>query len=175
MKKILIIVSVVLFNLCFDSSAHASKIAVVDIQKVLQESSAAKDIRNKIKQKRDKYQGEITKEEEKLRSAEKKLASQRGVISEEAFAQKREEFKEQLIKVQRDVQVKRANLDNSLASSLGEVQGVVFEIIGKLAKEKDFQVAIPTSQILYAEKSLNITAEVLKRLDKQLPKVKNTK
>lgn len=172
MKKLLVILFVGFFQFSVNANAATLNIAVVDIQQVLQESKAAKDIREKIKNKRDKYQDEITKEEEKLREEEKKLASQRGVLSKEAFEQKREEFKEKLIKVQRDVQEKRANLDNTLSGSLAQVQKVVFEIIENLAKEKNFELAIPTSQILYAQKGLNITNDVLKRLDKKLPKVK---
>jgi outer membrane protein len=172
MKKLSILLSVILLSLSFNASAAELKIAVVDIQAVLQESKAAKDIREKIKKKRDKYQDEITNEEEKLRSEEQKLASQSGVLSKEAFEQKREEFKEKLIKVQRDVQEKRANLDNDLSSSLGQVQAVVFEIIADLSKEKGFELAIPTSQILYSDEGLNITEDVLKRLNKKLPKVK---
>ena len=172
MKKILVILLVGLFQFSLSANAATLNVAVVDIQKVLQESKAAKDIREKIKKKRDKYQDEITKEEEKLREEEKKLASQSGVLSKEAFDQKREEFKEKLIKVQRDVQEKRANLDNTLSGSLAQVQKVVFEIIESLASEKNFELAIPTSQILYAQKGLNITDDVLKRLDKKLPKVK---
>ena len=172
MKKVFILLLVGLFHLSANANAASLAIAVVDIQKVLQESKAAKDIREKIKAKRDKYQGEITKAEEKLREEEKKLASQSGVLSKEAFNQKREEFKEKLIKVQRDVQEKRANLDNTLSGSLAQVQQVVFEIIENLAKEKNFELAIPTSQILYARTGLNITDDVLKRLDKKLPKVK---
>ncbi|MDA0782002.1 MAG: OmpH family outer membrane protein [Rickettsiales bacterium] len=172
MKKTLILIFITLFNISSAATAADLKIAVVDIQQVLQDSKAANDIREKIKTKRDKYQDEITKEEEKLREEEKKLASQSGVLAQEVFEQKREEFKEKLIKVQRDVQVKRANLDNTLSGSLAQVQEVVFQIIEDLAKENGFEVAIPTSQILYANKSLNITDEVLKRLDKKLPKVK---
>ncbi len=146
-------------------------IAVVDIQKVLQESSAANDIREQMKAKRDKYQEEITRQEESLRSEEKKLSEQKGVLSAEAFEAKKDAFKEKLTKVQRDVQVKRSHLDSALNESLSEVQKVVYEIINELAKEEGFKIALPTSVILYVQDPLSITDEVLSRLNTRMPKV----
>ena len=172
MKKLILITMLVFTNIALAESASASKIVVVDIQQVLEESTAAKDVKDQIKIKRDKYQLEITAEEDNLRKAEKKLSEQRSVLSQAAFDQKTEEFKEKLIIVQRDVQEKRANLDALLTNSLGKIQKVVFEIIEDISKDQEFDIAIPTSQILYASDKLNITTEVLKRLNKEMPSIK---
>jgi outer membrane protein len=171
MKKIFIFVALISFSISA-FAADKSELAVVDIQKVLQDSEAAKDIREQIKVQRDKYQAEITKQEEDLRSSEQKLTQQKSILSQDAFKEKREEFKEKLTKAQRDVQEKRSQLDNALNDSIGEVQKVVFQIISDMAKEKGFKIAIPTSQILYSEPGLNITEDVLKKLNDKLPKVK---
>ena len=40
-----------------------------------------------------------------------------------------------------------------------------------MAEEKNFAVAIPTSQLLFAKKELDISDEVLNRLNAQLAKV----
>jgi outer membrane protein len=172
MKKIFALFTFILFATTLNS--YASEIVVVDIQKVLQEADAAKDIREQIKVQRDKYQADITKEEEELRQSEKKLTEQKSILSAEAFKEKREQFKDNLTKAQRDVQEKRAQLDAALNESIGQVQKVVFEVIAELAKEKGFKIAIPTSQILYSEDGMNITDEVLKKLNEKLPTVKVT-
>lgn len=173
MKRLsaLLLVTMLVFGFSSIAKADDEYIAVVDIQLVLQDSSAAKDIREQIKQKRDEYQKQITAEEDKLRKEEQALSEQRSILSADAFNEKRDAFKEKLIKVQRDVQEKRSTLDDLLTASLAQVQQVVFDIIHDLAEEKGFKIAIPTSQILYAEEKLNITADVLKILDKKLPKV----
>ncbi len=56
------------------------------------------------------------------------------------------------------------------SNSLGDIQKVVTDIITDLAKEKGFIVAMPTSQTLYADPKLDISDEVLKRLNEKLPK-----
>ena len=40
-----------------------------------------------------------------------------------------------------------------------------------LSKEQGFDVALPSSQVLYGKETLDISDEVLARLNKQLPKV----
>jgi Skp family chaperone for outer membrane proteins len=175
MKKILLLSIFVLLNLSVVANAAESKIAVVNMQAILEKASAAVDIRERIKKQSEQYLAEITKEEDKLRADEKKLASESGVLAKEVLEKKRKEFQDKVIKVQKNAQDKRANLDNSFKNSLEQVDKVISEIIGELAKEKGFEVAMPTSQIIYWQKELDITDEVLTRLDKKLPKVKTGK
>lgn len=153
-------------------NAHAAEdIIIVDMQRILQEAKAAKDVRGRIKEKRDQYQTQITKEEDKLRDLEKKLADQRAILSPEAFESKSKEFNEKLRDVQLGVQEKRSKLDAALNQSLDAIQESVLEIITELSKEKNFKLALPSSQVLFATNSLNMTAEVLGRLDKKLPTI----
>ena len=80
-------------------------------------------------------------------------------------------FRSKATEVQKEVQSKKALLDNAFERSLGDIQKAVTDIIAEMSKEKGFAVAIPTSQILYADNRLDISAEVLTRLNKKLPKI----
>lgn len=171
MKKYIIIGLIALFS-SVSVQATAATVAVVDMQKILQESTAAKNIRQQINSKRDAYQAQITKEEENLRNEEKKIAEKRSALSPEAFEQERKKFNDKFVKVQRNVQEKRSKLDLALKQSLSIVNKNVIDIISELSKEHGFEIAIPTQQILYAGSALDITSEVLKRLNGKLPKVK---
>src|SRR5688500_16951311 len=70
----------------------APVIAVVDVQYILQESVASKNIQKQLDAQRQTYQNEISKQEEKLRAAEQELNQQRSNLSADAFSQKRREF-----------------------------------------------------------------------------------
>jgi Skp family chaperone for outer membrane proteins len=176
MKKTLTLLTLALFSTstaCFAAdSTNANTIAVVDIQKVMQESTAAKDIRDQIKVQGDKFQADVSKKEDELRTADQKLNEQKAILSQQAFNEKREEFKNKANKAQHDVQEKRAQLDASFNESIGQVQKAISEIIADMAKEKGFQIAIQRMQILYSADSLDITDEVLKRLNAKLATVK---
>jgi outer membrane protein len=176
MKKILfaLTVMVVLVPAYANSqeTASASQIAIVDVKKILNESSATKSIQQQIEEKRKAIQSEISKQEETLRKTDQDLAQQRSVLSKEAMDKKVQEFKTSVVEAQRNVQTKRSQLEKAYANALGEVEKVVVSIVSELADKKGFQVAIPKATALYAKDSLDISNEVLKTLDERLPKVK---
>lgn len=153
--------------------AEAGKppIAVVDIQQVMKESTAAKNVREQLESKQKTFQAAITKKEETLQKEDQELGKQKSVLSKEAFEEKARAFRAKATDVQKDVQSKKALLDSAFEHSLNDIQKVVTEIISDIAKEKGFLLAVPSSQILYADGGLNISNEVLERLNKKLPKL----
>lgn len=151
--------------------AEGTKIAVVNIQNIMRDSTAAKSIREQLESKQKAYQAEISKKEEQMQKEEQELANQRTTLSKEAFEQKFNAFRQKATTMQKDVQQKKATLDGAFENALNDIQKVVNEIITSLAKEKGFNVAIPSSQLLYAEPEMDITAEVLTQLNAKLPKI----
>lgn len=154
------------------AAENTGSIAVVDIKKILNESSATKSIQKQIEEKRKAVQTEVGKEEEKLRKADKELAEQRTVLAQDVFEKKVQEFKTDVVEAQRDVQTKRAQLETAYTNALGEVEKVVVSIISEMAEKKGFSVAIPKTNALYSSDSLDISDEVLKILNQRLPDVK---
>lgn len=160
-----------LFGMVFPAAGWAANVAVVDIQLIMQNSLAAQDVRAQLDDYREQFQKSIAADEEELRASEQELVKQRSVLSPEAFEQKRKEFQSQFGEVQREVQDKRIKLEKAHAQALAMIQKQVFEIIQSLSSEKGFEVAMPVSQLLYADQSLDITKPVLQKLDSALPKV----
>lgn len=149
----------------------AAKVVTVDVQKVVKNASAAKRALDEIKKQRDEFQTEINKQEESLKKKDQDLTKQKGVLSAEAFEQKRKALQKDILTVQQGVQKKRSVLDAGYNKVLAEIQKNVLDIIKTLAKERGFDVALPSSQVLYSNEALDVSDEVLKRLNDQLPKV----
>jgi len=149
----------------------APVIAVVDVQLILQESSAGKSIQKAIDSQREVYTKEIAAQEEKLRSAEQELAKQRGVLSQEAFAKKRQDFEKQIADLQRDVQNRKRSIDQAFNESMRTVQSALFEIIAAMAQEQGVNLVLFKHQVIMVEKSMDLTHEVLDKLNKKLPQL----
>lgn len=147
------------------------QIAVVNIQYVMKESTAARNVREQLESKQKSFQTEITKKEEALQKEDKELGKQKSVLAKAAFDEKLKSFRTKATDVQKDVQSKKAMLDGAFEQSLNDIQKVVTEIISDISKEKGFVIAVPTSQILFADTKLDISSEVLERLNKKLPKL----
>ncbi|MDE3060256.1 MAG: OmpH family outer membrane protein [Pseudomonadota bacterium] len=154
-----------------DAAPAAVPIATVNIQLIMRDSTAAQNVREQLESKQKSFQSDISKKQDKLQKEQQDLGKQQSVLSKDAFAEKSRAFNSKVTEMQKEVQSKKALLDNSFERSIGEIQKVVTDIITDLAKEKGFAVAIPTSQILYGDSRLDITDEVLKRLNQKLPKL----
>jgi outer membrane protein len=145
--------------------------AVIDYQRILRDAAAARSIREQIEARRKTYQEEISKEEQRLHEIDKEFARQRSVLSPEDFAEKRREFEQDVTGVQRKVQERRRELDRLSAAALNEVKQALIAIVTSIAEERGFNLVLPSSEVLFFARSLDLTEEVLAKLDARLPQV----
>lgn len=150
-----------------------SIIAVIDSQRVNREAAALKNARQQLEQFRFNFQSEIAKEEEKLRAEEQEIARQRSVLSPEAFEQRRQAFQAKVIELQKRIQERSQSLEKMLNGVREQVTVQVIEILKGLATERGFNMVLDRAQVqIFIGDSIDITPEVLKRLDQRLPTVK---
>ena len=145
--------------------------AVIDYQRILRDAAAARSIRDQIEARRKTYQEEISKEEQRLHEVDKEFAKQRSVLSSDDFAEKRREFEQDVAEVQRKVQERRRELDRLSAAALNEVKEALIAIVTSIAEERGFNLVLPSSEVLFFARSLDLTEEVLAKLDARLPQV----
>jgi Skp family chaperone for outer membrane proteins len=149
----------------------ASVVAVVDVQFILQEAAASKNIQKQLEAQRETYQNEISKQEDRLRAVEQELNRQRSVLSPDEFAQKRREFEQQVADVQRTVQARKRVLDQAFNESMTKVRDTVLQIVTEVAGEQKATLVLAKQQVVLAEKSLDLTSAVLERVNRKLPTV----
>lgn len=150
-------------------------VAVIDVQIILVDSKAVKDIREQITKFGTQFEKEIEKERNEIRTANQELARQRTILSPEAFAEKRRKFEQRVVEVQRLVQQRQRELDKSRNEAMIVLNKAYTEIVWKIANELSLAVILRKNQTAYAVPSLDITKKVLTRLDKKLPTVKVSK
>ncbi len=152
-------------------SLKAPVVAVVDVQRVMQESIASKAIQKTIESQRDAYQKEIQALEDKLQSAENELRKQQTVLAADAFAAKRRDFEKQVADVQRTVQTRKRSLDTAFNDAMGQVQKVMLDNVQAIADERGVNMVVPRNLLVLFSSNLDVTDAVLERLNKQLPSV----
>ena len=150
-------------------------IAIIDVQVILVDAKAVKNIREQITKFGTQFEEEIEKERNEIRTANQELARQRTILSPEAFAEKRRKFEQRVVKVQRLVQQRQRELDKSRNEAMIVLNKAYTEIVWKIANELNLAVILRKNQTAYAIPSLEITRKVLTRLDKKLPTVKVSK
>ena len=177
MKYLKILLPIILF---FNLSAMAIepkrnfevRIAVVDVQSILENSIAITGVRKSI----DAISGDIQKylaaKELEFKAIEEGLIKKRGVLNEEAFEKEVDNFNKKVSEAQKEMQSRKARLEQAHAGAISKVHEVTMEIINELARKYNFNMALPSSQVLFATTDLNITSEVITALNSRLKSVK---
>lgn len=146
-------------------------IMVVDVQRILQESSAAKGVTAAVESQRDTYQKEIEALESKLRAAEQELVKQKTVLSPDALNKRQNDFQKQVAELQKTVQARKRSLDTALDAAMVQVQKAMVDIVGEVAIEKGANMVMARHLFIIHATVFDQTEIVLKRLNERLPKV----
>ncbi len=144
-----------------------SKIAFVDVNAIAQGSVAGKDASKKLSDFQSKKVGELSEKNKQLTAMTTRRDSGTGVLNDAARAQ----LDKDIDKLQRDIQFAQQNaqaeyqdLQNEL---MGEFQKRLVPVIDEVAKEKGLYAvfSIADSGAAYVHPGLDLSAEVIKRLD----------
>lgn len=168
------IVMVMAFSLSFLNVSHAyaqHKIAVVDVQKVLNDSKAAKSVQEQLRKKREMYQDELAAKEKELKALQDSVVAAEG-SSKEEIQKKRVEFEKKLITMRNLVKQRRGALELAASKALEDIRNEVVKVVAELAQENSYTIVITRQNVILAEKELEITDEVMKRLNKKVKTIK---
>src|SRR5262245_9347801 len=143
-----------------------SKIAFVDIQTIASNSSAGKEATKKLQDLTSKKQAEIADKTKQLQAAQTKIQQGGAVLNDSARAL----LEKDVDRLQREIQFANSNAQaevNELQNELqGDFQKKLIPIIEEVAKEKGLYVVFTTdSGVAYMHAGLDISSEVIKRLD----------
>ena len=171
MKNKILIISASLF-LFTTSFANASKVAVLDIEKIVKESKAMKYVQNKVSKQQDKYQKLVTTKQKDLEKEQKKVESKKSVLSESAFEKEVTKFEGKVEELKEYVDRKQNSLKKASLDAMGKINDVIKDIIADISKDRGIDLIIPANQALYFKDSMDISEEVLTKLNKKSTKVK---
>ena len=154
------------------SELEPVSLAVVDFRGVLSKSEAARNIRSVVDEKRQELRKYFLEVENSLRDEQKDLSKKRSIVTAEAFEQRARKLKEKAQSAQKLAQTSNQKLKKSFDQAMDKVQKELLRTVAEVAEESGVGVVLFRSAIVIAVKKLDISKEVLKRLNKKLPDVK---
>ena len=146
-------------------------LAIIDVQRVMRESTAVKSLSRDIEERKGRYQGELRKKEETLRKADRELTRQRSILSAEAYAQKRGELERKVATLQRAARKRKRGLDQLFAHGMGKVQNELAKIAKEIAEERGLDLILFKTTVVIVKPEFEITKEAVNRLNTRLPEV----
>jgi len=146
-------------------------IAVVDLVQIMQNSESAKAIRSQMEKISKSYQATIAGEKDKLEKEAQDLEQKRSTMAADALQQKQREFQQKIATYERELQGRRNKLADVSNAALKQVQDAIVAVVDQIAKETQVSLVITKDTVLHASADLDITTEVMKRLNAKLPTV----
>lgn len=171
-KHILRFAAPFLVALLFSLTSYAQpSIAIVDLQALLTESNAAKNIQKQVEARRDEFLQELSKLEQELRKGEQELNAEQEKISKEDFAKKRQALEEKFMETRRLAQKRKKALDDGAAKALGKLRDEIIKVVGGIADEKSYGLVLSKQNVIIGDKSIDISTEAMERLNKNISQI----
>lgn len=144
-----------------------AKIAFVNIQQVANESTAGKAASAKLKALNDKKVAELQDKQKQLQTMTAKRDQGGSVLNEAARAQLDKDIEALQRQIQFDQQTAQSDMQDLQNQLMGDFQKKIVPIIQTLGKEKGLHAvfSIQDAGAVYVHPGLDLTAEVIKRLD----------
>lgn len=167
MRKVTLFGMLALFLVTMNGAAFAaSKIAYVEVGKVLQESPQVKAVKEKIRKEFSKRDDQLVSEQKKLRKLKEKLQRDASIMSEAEGKR----LERDIIARTRKLKNAQSEFQEDLAlrqnEELGKLRKVIAEVIVKVAKKGGYDLVLE-SGVVWANDKVNITKQVLKELKKK--------
>jgi outer membrane protein len=148
-------------------AAGPANIGYVDVQQVFDKSKLGQKAQETIKDKFGDKQKAFAEEEQAIRQMQATLARDEPLMSQAELAKKKGEIQKRVQEFQKkaaEVQQQLAREQNRLT---GEIMKPTQEAIKAIAKEKKLSAVFERRQsgLLYIEDNLDLTPDVIKRLD----------
>ena len=144
-----------------------SKIAVIDVQRVVSESDPGKQAIQKLKGISDAKVQEGQNLQQELATLQEQFNKQRFTVSEERLAEMQKELEDKNIAIRRFEDDAKRELDDARRRELGGLEERILPIINQLGQEQGITVIFNKFQsgLVYADEAVDITDEVILRFN----------
>lgn len=144
-------------------------VLVVDMQRIQRDAAAAKSVRAQSAAMRDKLKETVGERARAISREETELAELRERMNAAEFRVRVREFEERVFANRNFAQQESAKLQAVLAQASTRLRREIAPILAQLLRERGAQLMLDKSQVLLNADTLDVTDEVLKRLDALIP------
>jgi len=169
MKKLLLPIIILFLNI---TPANALNIAVIETDQIVEKSKAMKEAKEKILKQRESYQSELSEEEGDLKKKIEKLEKQKSKFTTEALKKKEEKLSKEFAELNELLQRRNETLQKAEIDIMNQIGEKIEEILQEIKKEENIDIILSSKQVILYNDNMNISDKVLKKLNKELPKIK---
>ncbi|NIO17338.1 MAG: hypothetical protein GTN70_10180 [Deltaproteobacteria bacterium] len=174
LKKCLLMLAAMLFASVALSNADEIKIAIIDVNKVLNESKEGTEAKEKMKTRYDELQKRLSNKQEELKTMRDDLENQKIILGKEKIKEKEEEMEKEMVEFRKVVAESEKEMRDTESAYTQEILKKIKATVDVLAKEKGFNLVVDRSGgVVYADEGLDITSTIIETLNKEYESAKN--
>jgi outer membrane protein len=147
------------------AGADASKIAVVNLQTVLETSVSGKAAQNELKAQKDKLEADLKQKGNELQELEKRLQRESMVMSKETREEKERELRIKASDFQALQKRYRSDLQDLERRLMGQLQKDISDLVAEIGKKEGYVLIISNIGVLYALPAMDITNRLIQDLN----------
>ena len=151
--------------------AAGSKIGVIEVQRIVQESAIGKESLARVQKLQQAKQEDLGKRQKELRDLETKIQDQGKALSEDAMEKLQKEYQGKAVELKRFQDDAQRELEEAQRKELGDLEKRIMPVINDVAKEQGYQLVFNkfNSGLLFADdKSVDLTEAVITRFNSQI-------
>ena len=171
MKYIKYILTLLLFIFYLGPVYAQSKIATLDVFKLLKDSKAAVSITEQLNTVAKKYDEESQKKQKTIQTQEEELLRQKSTLTPEAFSDRKNTFEKQVIEFNKNSQNKRKALAKAEKDAVNQIEEEVEKIVKSIIETEKITAVFRNSAVILSDTTIDITDKVVDELNKKLSNV----
>jgi outer membrane protein len=166
-RNILTIAVALLITAVAMPAAAQTKIAVIDVQRVVTESDPGKEALGKLKQLSDSKVEEGRALQAELASLQDQVQKQRFTLSEEKLAEMTKQIEDRSIALKRFEDDAQRELNAARQQTLGGLEQRIMPIINAVGTDQGYTLIFNKFQsgLVFADEAIDITDDVIRRFN----------
>jgi len=162
-------------SLAFAPAAFAEPVILVfNLDRAIAMSKAGKSMAEQLEEQVSKVRADDGEVLKGLQSEAEKLREQQKLLAPEALQKKIEDLNKKGVEHRRALSEKSQSIQAGGQRAAAEIVKIAEEELSKISKERKADIVIRREALFFASPAINVTAELVSRLDKRLSKVKVT-
>ena len=171
--KYLVKFFVITASLFFITHSYAdTKLAFIDMDKILNESKAGKTATLELNELNKKNLEILQKTEKKLKEDEAKLIAKRNLMETSEFEKQIKHLRENAKLYQLDRKNKLDEINNKYNLARSKILDEIKPILEKFSKDNNINIVVQKKYIIIGSTNLDITPHILKLLDEKISSIK---
>ena len=150
---------------------HGTRVAIIEMARIIDQSSAVHSIRAQGEAKRQEFQVFNRQEAERLGAVRDELERQQTLLAPAALEERQRQFNAELQEADRQAKARVDGLQRAIQMGELRFREALDTVVAEVAEGRGFDLVLPVQEALFAAAEFDLTDLVIERLNEAYPEI----